>query len=99
MSRNESVHPPPSLAGVDLRYPEKVYYLGQVFNDKTNSYKLFWFLAILSVLRRTDARAVRLADLLNEMAVTAWHPACLFHLSLGRQDKLQEVVANLQRQS
>lgn len=86
-------------AGIASRYPEKAYYLGQVFNDTTNSYKLFWFLGILSVLRRSDARGARLADLLNEMAVAAWHPVCLFRLSLGRQDKLQEAVTNLQRQS
>ena len=44
------------LAGIALRYPEKAFYLGQVFKDTTNSYKLFWFVGILSILRRTDAR-------------------------------------------
>ena len=90
---------PANLAGVATRYPEKAYYLGQVFNDTTNSYKLFWFLGILSIVRRTDARVVLLADLLTEMAVAAWHPVCQFRLSLGRQDKLQDAVAGLQRLS
>ena len=46
---------PASLAGVATRYPEKAFYLGQVFKDTTNSYKLVWFLAILSMLRRSEA--------------------------------------------
>ncbi len=99
MGQDGLVHIPAGLVGVATRYPEKAYYLGQVFNDTTNSYKLFWFLGLLSVARQTDASAVPLTDLLNEMAVAAWHPVCLFRLSLGRQDKLQEAVAGLQRKS
>ena len=99
MGQDGSVHIPASLVGVATRYPEKAHYLGRVFNDTTNSYKLFWFLGILNVLRRNDAHVIRLTDLLNEMSVAAWHPVCLFRLSLGRQDKLQEAVAGLQRQS
>ncbi len=72
--------------------PEKTQILGQVFDDTTNSYKLFWFLAILSVLKRGGGQSPKVADILTEMAVAAWHPVCLFRLSLGRQDKLQGVV-------
>lgn len=87
------------LAGVALRYPEKTFYLGQVFKDTTNSYKLVWFLAVLSLLRRSEAREFGLANVFTEMAVTAWHPVCLYRLSLGRQDKLQEVILEIQRES
>jgi hypothetical protein len=84
------------LSGIAGRYPEKTFYLGQVFNDTTNSYKLLWLLAILSLLRRTQARTIALADIFAEMAVVAWHPVCLYRLSLGRQDKLQDVIRELQ---
>lgn len=87
------------LAGIALRYPEKTFYLGQVFNDTTNSYKLFWFLSILSLLKRSEEFSFRFADIFTEMAVAAWHPVCLFRLSLGRQDKLQEVILEFQKQS
>ena len=88
-----------ALAGIALRYPEKTFYLGQVFNDTTNSYKLVWFLSILSLLKRSEEPSFRLADIFTEMAVAAWHPVCLFRLSLGRQDKLQEVILEFQKQS
>ena len=85
-----------ALAGVALRYPEKTFYLGQVFKDTTNSYKLVWFLAILTLLRRGNTQSLRLADIFMEMAVAAWHPVCFYRLSLGRQDKLQDVVLDIQ---
>ena len=88
-----------ALAGIELRYPEKTFYLGQVFNDTTNSYKLFWFLSILSLLKRSEEPSFRLVDIFTEMAVAAWHPVCLFRLSLGKQDKLQEVILEFQKQS
>jgi len=87
------------LTGVVQRYPEKTFYLSQVFNDTTNSYKLFWFLAILSLIRRTATRSLSLPGIFTEMAVIAWHPVCLYRLSLGRQDKLQEVVLQIKQES
>src|SRR5438132_1055472 len=88
-----------AFAKVELRYPEKTFYLGQVFNDTTNSYKLVWFLAILSLLKRSQERSIRLPDLFTEMAVAAWHPVCLYRLSLGRQDKLQNVISQIKQRS
>jgi hypothetical protein len=88
-----------ALAGIALRYPEKTFYLGQVFKDTTNSYKLFWFLSILSLLKRSEELSFRFVDIFTEMVVAAWHPVCLFRLSLGRQDKLQDVILEIQKKS
>ena len=84
------------LSGVATSYPEKTYFLGQVFQDTTNSYKLVWFLAILSLLNSRKERSFRLKDIFTEMGVLAWHPVCLFRLSLGCQDKLQESIMKIQ---
>ena len=92
-------HESPALACMALHYPEKTYFLGQVFKDTTNSYKLVWFLAVLSLLKRGDGRTLRLSDVFTEMAIAAWHPVCLFRLSLGRQDKLQDVILKIQQLS
>ncbi|MBI3303450.1 MAG: hypothetical protein HYZ72_15410 [Deltaproteobacteria bacterium] len=99
MAQDSATNQMPALAGVALRYPEKTFYLGQVFKDTTNSYKLVWFLAILSLLKRNEERSFRLADIFTEMAVAAWHLVCLFRLSLGRQDKLQDVILEIQKKS
>ena len=99
MSEGASTEIASPLTAVAIQHPEKTYYLGQVFNNTTNSYKLLWFLAILQMLRRRPAQAYPLSDILTEMVVTAWHPVCLFRLSLGRQDKLQDAVIQIQVQS
>src|SRR5437879_4234784 len=87
------------IDGLSTRYPDKTFYLGQVFNNTTNSYKLLWFLAILSLLRRKSDGDLRLAEIFTEMAAVAWHPVCFFRLSLGRQDKLQEVILEIRERS
>lgn len=87
------------LEGLANHYPEKTFYLGQVFNDTTNSYKLVWFMAILSLLQRSESRVMPLASIFTEMAAVAWHPVCLFRLSLGGQDKLHHAILGLHRQS
>jgi hypothetical protein len=96
MSGTSTNNPQTVLAGVSIRYPEKTFYLGQVFKHTTNSYKLVWFLAILSLLRRARADTLPVADVLAEMAVVGWHPVCLFRLSLGCQDKLQNAIRAIQ---
>src|SRR3954469_22223959 len=85
--------------GSRIRYPEKTHYLGQVFNDTTNSYKLLWFLAILSLLKQSAQQNFPISDLLVEMAAAAWHPVCFFRLSFGKQDKLQDLVLALRDES
>ena len=87
------------IEGLSNRYPEKTFYLGQVFNDTANSYKFVWFLAILSLLKRREGGDLSLSELMSEMAVMAWHPVCFFRLSLGRQDKLQEAVIEVRKAS
>ena len=87
------------LEGLSNRYPEKTFYLGQVFNDTANSYKFLWFLAILSLLGRRGEGDLPLGELMTEMAALAWHPVCFFRLSLGRQDKLQEAILEIRKQS
>lgn len=89
----------PDLAAVAHRYPEKTLLLGQVFNDTTNSYKLIWFLGLLSLIRRSATCSFRLADIFAEATVFAWNPVCLYRLSLGKQDKLQDVIVSIQRAS
>jgi len=99
MAQDNATNQVSTLTEVALRYPEKTFYLGQVFKDTTNSYKLFWLLALLSLLKRSEENFFCLTNIFTEMVVAAWHPVCLFRLSLGRQDKLQEVVLEFQKKS
>jgi len=87
------------LNKISLRYPEKTFFLGQVFNNTTNSYKLFWFLGLLNIIKKGNETAFLLNDVFHEMVVAAWHSVCFYRLSLGRQDKLQDTILEIKQDS
>lgn len=81
-------------------------YLASVFNDKSTSYKLFWFRALLEVLKQRatsapifEGKPILVSELLTEMLAAAWHPVCYFRLSLGSTDKLQNACEKLRTRS
>ena len=78
---------------------QETRFLSAAFDDKATSYKLFWFRALLEVLkRRWDTEScgpIPVSELLGEMLTAAWHPVCLFRLSLGTTDRLQTACESL----
>lgn len=96
----------PGFAELDRQHPEITRHLGRVFDDTTTSYKLFWFRALLETLKRWwnsevtgHHPPIAVGSLLSDMVVSAWHPVCLFHLSLGTTDKLQDICVAISQQS
>lgn len=73
--------------------------LAASFDEVTNSYKFYWFLAILEQVRETQMRTVPLDALLARMVASAWYPTNYFRLSFGKQDRLGSVVARLGEQA
>ena len=90
--------------GLPLSERVNVGKLVGLFKDTTNSYKFFFFLALLGSFRRylrgdggpngIDS-ALPLTDLASDMAMLAWYPRVFCHLSLGSQDKLATEVERL----
>lgn len=69
-------------------------HLSRLFDNTTNCYKFFWFLAIL---RKVDNKHNRFTfdELINEMIADAWYMVTEYHLRLGPlgiTDNLEEVV-------
>jgi hypothetical protein len=88
-----------SLQPLKARYPTKTHYLSQVFKNTTNSYKFFWFLGLLNLIKNGEGIVVDFDDILREMVMAAWYPVCFYRLSFGQQDKLQHVVAEIRATS
>jgi hypothetical protein len=71
--------------------------LSKVFQKTTNSYKYFFFLALLDCLERNfkkeeHAKSTVISghDLLKTYLLKAWYPAVFFRLNLGSNDQLQD---------
>lgn len=65
--------------------------LSRLFNNKNESYKLFWFHAIMSKLQEGKTEFTY-DELLNEMIADAWYMVTEYHLNLGPKDSLEAVV-------
>lgn len=89
----------PFLDRLEHQFPHETAMLGRVFNRTTNSYKLYWFKAILSLMPSQDRSTIPIPDILREMVVLAWHTVAFFRLNLGRQDMLQNVINGIRSQT
>jgi hypothetical protein len=69
--------------------------LAGCFDDVTNSYKFFWFLAILEHTKTSYTRIIPIRDLLAQMVTFVWYPANYYLLSFGKQDQLRNLTEQL----
>lgn len=65
------------------------------FNDVTNSYKFFWFLAILEHVKTSQSPIIPIRELLAQMVAFVWCPANFYLLSFGKQDQLRNLTQQL----
>jgi HNH endonuclease len=79
-----------------MRLPESdelsVAQLSKVFNETTNSYKFYWFLAILDTLQKTNNPRMSMQDLSLRMLATIWYPLDYYKLSFGAQDQFKDIA-------
>ena len=73
--------------------------LARIFNNVTNSYKFYWFLAILDTIKTRSGRSIPIDSLLAGMIANAWYPLHYFRLSFGKQDRLGQIADHLRTQS
>lgn len=68
-----------------------IQYLGHLFDNTSECYKLFWFQAIMT---KIDAKKETFTfdELVNEMIADAWYMVTEYHLNLGPKDNLEAVV-------
>jgi len=69
--------------------------LASVFNDTTNSYKYYWFLAFLECIKEGKNQVIEIENLVIKMISMAWFPINYYRLSLGKQDQLAHKIKDL----
>ena len=65
--------------------------LARLFDNKSESYKLFWFKAILHEVGR-GRTVISFRDLIERMIVDAWYMVSEYRLNLGPADTLEKTV-------
>ena len=78
---------------MQIPYSEKLNTasLARIFDNKSESYKLFWFKAILHEVG-LGRGAIPFRDLIERMIVDAWYMVSEYKLNLGPADTLEKTV-------
>lgn len=66
--------------------------LSAVFADTTNSYKFYWFIAILDSLQDNCERKITMNELSLRMLANVWYPLDYFKLSFGKRDGFKPIA-------
>ena len=75
-----------------------VHLLASIFKDKNQSYKLFWFQAILDFVSE-GKYLVTYEQLMHKMVAQAWYMVMEYHLNLGPADALEILINQVRNTS
>jgi hypothetical protein len=70
-----------------------------VFDNKSTSYKYFWFMAILSLAKSQRNRIIRYDDILIRMAAIAWPIVIGDNIELGEKDMMPKYLNMIQKKT
>lgn len=70
----------------------------KIFDDMTNSYKLFWFKGLFDEVIR-GKEEIYFIDIISGMIANSWYPKLKYHLNFGTQDKLGICINNINKNS
>ncbi|TYB31277.1 MAG: HNH endonuclease [Candidatus Mcinerneyibacterium aminivorans] len=68
-----------------------IHSLTNIFKYVTNSYKYYWFYALLDELKKGN-KVIDFRTIVIRMIAKCWYPIIEFKLNLGSQDKLDRLV-------
>lgn len=73
-----------------------IHLLAACFNKTSATYKFYWFLSLLARVEAGENR-INKNDLFAEMVANSWFTINYFHISFGKQDKLQYAVEQIKQ--
>lgn len=69
--------------------------LSRVFDDKSASYKFYWFVAILDIVVKERKETMLALDVASRMVAYALYPIKYFNLSFGKNDSMSQIITNV----
>lgn len=73
-----------------------IHLLAACFNNTSATYKFYWFLAILGRIEQSQT-SINKHHLFAEMIAHSWFTVNYFHVSFGKQDKIQQAVEQIRQ--
>ncbi len=61
-----------------------IKHLSSIFKDTTNSYKFYWFIAILEEIKNKTEIKIPSSILIARMISNIWYPINFFRISFGK---------------
>ena len=71
-----------------------VQHLVSCFNNTSATYKFYWLLAIIQAVE-AGSTLITKKELFSRMVSSAWYTVNYYHISFGKQDKLQRAIENI----
>lgn len=69
----------------------------EVFKNVSTSYNFFWFMSILSIIKRKGHKTISLHEMVAEMISLVWPIVNDYQLELGKTDSLKMIIRSLTR--
>ena len=69
-----------------------------IFNHTTNSYKFYWWLSIIELIKDQKARELYFDDIVISLIANIWYPVNYFKLSFGKQDQFCKHVTSIKNE-
>ena len=66
-----------------------------IFNSTTNSYKYYWWLAILHLIKDNGSDKLLFDEISFKMLSLVWYPINYYKVSLGKQDQLTKYIIKI----
>lgn len=73
--------------------------LESIFDNKSTSYKYFWFMAIISLAKERNALSMTYNDILIRMATLAWPIIIRHRIRLSKQDMLDRYLMEIAKRT
>lgn len=67
----------------------------KVFEKRVTSYKYFWFMAIISLIKEKGEKSISFKDILIRMVALAWPIVLKKNINLGKQDMLAKYLEEI----
>ena len=73
--------------------------LSRIFDNTVATYKFYWFVSIIDwICANPGRRSFSFDEIVAGMIAEAWYPIHYFRLSFGKQDSLEAIILEIQRQ-